>query len=75
MAKEVKYSKRMAKDAVLKSSKSSVIISNTLQRMKYSKSLVGGLKERLAYEYHLQETLQKMSTICLQIKSERTIGR
>ena len=55
--------------------KSIVIISNRLQRLKDLKLLVGELKEKLADESHPQETLQRMSTICLQIKRERTIGR
>ena len=39
------------------------------------KLLVGKLTEELADEYHLRETLQIMSTICLQIKRERSIER
>ena len=48
---------------------------NRLQRLNDLKLLVGELKEELADESHLQETLQIMSTICLQIKRERNIGR
>ena len=54
---------------------SSVIMYNRLQRLKYLELLVGKLKEELAYESHLRETLQIMSTIFLQIKREITIGR
>ena len=39
------------------------------------KLLVGKLTEELADEYHLREALQIMSTICLQIKRERSIER
>ena len=53
MAEEVKDSKRTAKDAVMKASKSSVILSNMLQRLKDSKLLVGELKEELLDESHL----------------------
>ena len=48
---------------------------NRLQRLNDLKLLVGELKEELADESHLRETLQIMSTICLQIKRERNIGR
>ena len=75
MAEEVKDSKRTEKDAFSKASKSSVIVSNRLQRLKYLKLLVGELKEELADEFHIRENLQKMSTICLQIERERNIGR
>ena len=74
MAEEVKDAKRKEKDAVWKSSKSSVIISNRIKRLKYLKLLVGELKEELADEYNLQENLHRMSTIRLQIKRDRTIG-
>ena len=75
MDEEAKYAKRTAKDAVWKASKSSVIMSNRLQRSKDFNFLVGKLKEELSDEYHLQETLQIMNTIYLQIKRERIIGR
>ena len=38
------------------------------------KFLVGELEEELADKPHLQETIQRMSTIRLQIKRARTIG-
>ena len=75
MAEEVKDVKRTAKDYVRKSSKSSVIMSNRLQRSKDLKLLVGELKEELADESHPRESIQIMSTILLQIKRERNIGR
>ena len=50
-------------------------MSTRLQRLKDLKLLVGELKEELSDESHIQETLQIMSTILLQIKWERTIGR
>ena len=43
--------------------------------MKDLKLLVGELKEELADESHLLETLQRMSTTRLKIKRERTTGR
>ena len=49
----MKDTKRTAKDAVRKASKSSVILSNMLQRLKDSKLLVGELKEELLDESHL----------------------
>ena len=70
-----RHSKRTAKDAVWKASKSSVIMPNRLQGLKDLKFLVGELKEVLADESHLRETLQIMSTIRLQINCEITIGR
>ena len=48
MAEEVKYAKRTENDDFLKVSKSSLIISNKLQRLKDLKLLVGELKEELA---------------------------
>ena len=45
MAEEVKDANRTAKDAVQKASKSSVIMSNSLQRLKDLKLLIGELKE------------------------------
>ena len=48
MAEEVKYSKRTANNAVRKASKSSVIISNRLKRLKDLKLLVGKLKAEFA---------------------------
>ena len=74
MAEEVKDAKRTAKDAVWNASKSSVIVSNRLQRLNDLKLLVGEFKEEIADESHLRETLQIMSTIFLHIKGERTIG-
>ena len=71
----MKDAKRTAKDDVWKASKSTVIMSNKIQRLKDLKLLVGELKEEIADESHPQETIQRMSTICLQIKRERTIGR
>ena len=50
-------------------------MSNKLQRLKELKFLVGELKKDIADEYQLKETLQIMSTICLQIKREKNIGR
>ena len=44
MGEEVKDAKRKAKDSVRKASKSSSIMSNRLQRLKYLKLLVGELK-------------------------------
>ena len=64
----------MAKGDVRKASKSSVILSNRLQRLKYLKLIVGELKEELSDEFHLLETLQIMSTIHLKINLERIIG-
>ena len=49
-------------------------MSNRLQKLKDFKLLVGGLKEEIADEFLLRETLQRMSTISLQIKRDRTIG-
>ena len=46
-----------------------------LQRLKDSKLLVGELKEETKDESHLLEALQRMITIRLKIKRERTIGR
>ena len=71
----MKDTKRTAKDDLRKASKSSVIMSNRLQMLNDLKLLVGELKEELSDESHLRETLQIMSTIFLQIKRERTIGR
>ena len=65
VSQEVKDSKCTENDAVRKASKSSVIMSNRLQRLKDLKLIVGKLKEKLADKSHLRETLQKMSTICL----------
>ena len=48
MAEEVKYAKRTEKDDFLKVSKSSLIISNKLQRLKELKLIVCELKEELA---------------------------
>ena len=75
MAEEVKVAKRTAKDDFHKTSKSSVIVYNRLQRLNGLNLLVGKLKEELADESHLGETLQISSTICLQIKLERNIRR
>ena len=75
VAEEVKDDKHKAKDAVWEASKSSVIMFNRLQRLKDLKLLVGELKEELADESRLRETLQRMSTIRLQIKRDRTTGR
>ena len=74
MAEEVKDSKLTTKNTVRESSKSSFIMSNRLQRLKHLKFLVGELKEELADESHLRETLQIMSTVGLKIKRDRTIG-
>ena len=75
MSEEVKDDKFTEKYAVRKASKSNVIVYNMLQRLNELKLLVGKLKEELADESHLRETLQKKSTICLKIKHEKTIGR
>ena len=53
MAEEVKDSKRTEKDAVRKSIKSNVSMSDRLQMLRYLQFLVGELKEELAYESHL----------------------
>ena len=57
MAEEVKDAKRTANYAVWKGSKSSFIMYNRLQRLKYLNFLVGKLKEELADEYHLREII------------------
>ena len=75
MTEEMKDSERKANDYAWKSSKSSVIMSNMLKRLKNLKLLVGELKGELADESNLQETLQRMSTTRLQIKREINIGR
>ena len=53
MAEEVKDAKRTAKDAFRKASKSSIIMSNRLQKLKDLKFLVGEIKEELADKSHL----------------------
>ena len=70
----MKDAQRTANDAVWKAIKSSVIMSNRLQRLKYLKFLVGEVKEELADESNIRITLQRMSTILLKIKRERIIG-
>ena len=70
----MKDDKCTAKCAVWKASEWSVIIFNRIKRLKYLKLLVRELKEELSDEFHLLETLQRMRTIQLQIKLERTIG-
>ena len=70
----MKDDQRTANDAVWKAIKSSVIMSNRLQRLKYLKLLVGEVKEELADESNIRITLQRMSTILLKIKRERIIG-
>ena len=70
MAEEVRYAKRTRKDAFQKSCKSIVRMSNRLKSFKDLNFLVGELNEELADESHFQKTLQKMSTILLQINCE-----
>ena len=66
--------KRTANNTVRKASKSSIIVSNRIKRLKDFKFIVGELKEEISDKPYPQESLQIMSTLRLQIKRERNIG-